>query len=185
MRHRVSVGSGNRSSELWTIQISKLQSIPHSVQAATTAAQRAGNWVRSNLSEATQNLNRFPIQIRRDQTRQQSSAGIARAQRARNWEQNNLLEATQNLNRFPIQIRRDQARQQMSAGTARAQHAGNWEQSNLSEATQNLNRCPIQIRRDQARQQSSAGGARRGSNRQRAPPAAAAGVSGHRPHCRP
>ena len=119
MRHRVSVGSGNRSSELWTIQISKLQSIPHSVQAAATAAQRAGNWVRSNLSEATQNLNRFPIQIRRDQARQQMSAGTARAQCAGNWVRSNLFEANQNLNRFPIQIRRDQARQQSSAGTAR------------------------------------------------------------------
>ncbi len=98
---------------------SELQSTNHSVQAVTMAAQRAGNWARSNLSEATQNLNRFPIQIRRDQARQQSSAGTARAQRAGNWEQNNLLEATQNLNRFPIQIRRDQARQQSSAGTAR------------------------------------------------------------------
>ena len=57
---------------------SKLQSTNHSVQAVTMAAQRAGNWARSNLLEATQNLNRFPIQIRRDQARQQSSAGTAR-----------------------------------------------------------------------------------------------------------
>ena len=39
-------------------------------------------------------LNRFPIQNRRDQTRQQSSAGTAR--------------------RFPIQFRRDQTRQQVN-----------------------------------------------------------------------
>ena len=57
---------------------SKLQSTNHSVQAVTMAAQRAGNWEQNNLLEATQNLNRFPIQIRRDQARQQSSAGTAR-----------------------------------------------------------------------------------------------------------
>ena len=56
----------------------KLQSTNHSVQAVTMAAQRAGNWEQNNLLEATQNLNRFPIQIRRDQARQQSSAGTAR-----------------------------------------------------------------------------------------------------------
>ena len=50
----------------------------------------ASNWAQSNLLEPTQILNRFPIQNRPDQARQQPSAGTAR-----------------------------QARQQMSAGTAR------------------------------------------------------------------
>ena len=67
-------------------------------------------------------LNRCPIQNRREQARQQPSAGIARrcpAQFASAWEQRNRPEPSKSLNRFPIQNRREQARQQLSAGTAR------------------------------------------------------------------
>ena len=66
-----------RRSSLGTAH-NKLLSPDHSAQAATTAARHAGNWALSLLSEPTQILNRFPIQNRRDQARQQMSAGTAR-----------------------------------------------------------------------------------------------------------
>ncbi len=67
-------------------------------------------------------LSRFPTQFRRDQTRQQSSAGTARpykhraqavtttAQRPESWEQSNLPASRKKLSRFPTQFRRDQTR---------------------------------------------------------------------------
>ena len=62
-------------------------------------ARLAGRWEQSLHCQQKKILNRFPIQNRCDQARQQMSAGTAR--------------------RFPIQNRRDQARQQAPAGTAR------------------------------------------------------------------
>ena len=89
-------------------------------------------------------LNRFPIQNRRDQTRQQGLAGTARRHHdgtaTEKLGRKYRFELRKVLNRFPIQNRRDQARQQGLAGTAR--------------------RFPIQNRRDQARQQAPAGTAR-------------------------
>ena len=61
------------------------------------------------------------------------------------------------------------------------QCASNWEQRHHLEYTKKSGRFPTRFRRDQARQQPSAGTARRGSNRLRTPPAAAAIVCGHRP----
>ena len=62
-------------------------------------ARFAGRWEQSLHCQKKKILNRFPIQNRCDQARQQVSAGTAR--------------------RFPIQNRCDQTRQQSSAGTAR------------------------------------------------------------------
>ena len=137
------------------------------MSASIARAQRARNWVRSNLSEATQNLNRFPIQIRRDQARQQMSAGTAR----RGSNRQRAPPAAAAIVSGYTSSKLQSTNHSVQAVTMAAQRAGNWEQSNLLEATQNLNRFPIQIRRDQARQQSSAGTARRGSRCQRAPPA--------------
>ena len=50
----------------------------HRAQAVTTTAQRPENWERSNLPAPRKKLSRFPTQFRRDQTRQQVSAGTAR-----------------------------------------------------------------------------------------------------------
>ena len=130
--------------------------------------------------EPSQILNRFPIQNRRDQTRQQSSADTVRptkrASRHHGGAASGKLgtgcrcESSQILNRFPIQNRRDQARQQMSADTVRptkraSRYHGGAASGKLGttcrcEPSQILNRFPIQNRRDQARQQSSAGTAR-------------------------
>ena len=62
----------------------------------------------------TQILNRFPIQNRREQARQQTSVGTAQE-----YGHKPPQRTTQILNRFPIQNRREQTRQQTSAGTAR------------------------------------------------------------------
>ncbi|MCI5662645.1 MAG: hypothetical protein MR371_10465, partial [Clostridia bacterium] len=50
----------------------------HRAQAVTTTAQRPESWEQSNLPAPRKKLSRFPTQFRRDQTRQQSSAGTAR-----------------------------------------------------------------------------------------------------------
>ena len=106
----------------------------HRAQAVTTTAQQPESWEQSNLPAPRKKLSRFPTQFRRDQTRQQSSAGTARkhraqavtttAQRPENWEQSNLPAPRKKLSRFPTQFRRDQTRQQVSAGTARPEKGG-------------------------------------------------------------
>ena len=142
--------------------------------------------------EPSQILNRFPIQNRREQARQQSSAGTARPpdkackpppRRRSEREVGNRLrrcESSQILNRFPIQNRRDQARQQMSADTVRptkraSRHHGGAASGKLGtgcrcEPSQTLNRFPIQNRRDQARQQSSADAVRPPDKARKPPP---------------
>ena len=132
--------------------------------------------------EPSQILNRFPIQNRREQARQQSSAGTARPpdkackpppRRRSEREVGNRLrrcESSQILNRFPIQNRRDQARQQSSADTARptkraSRHHGGAASGKLGtgcrcEPTPELSRFSTQFR-----------ATKRGSNRPRTPSA--------------
>ena len=108
--------------------------------------------------------------------------------------QNECCTLKQLSNCFPTQFRCNQARQQSSAGIARrlfytkraSRHHGGAARVKLGtkyypEQRKKLSRFPTQFRCDQARQQMSAGTARRDSKCQRTPPAAAAGVSGHRP----
>ena len=90
----------------------------------------ASNWAQSNLLEPTQILNRFPIQNRPDQARQQPSAGTARQARQQ-----------------PSAGTARQARQQSSAGTARQAR----QQMSASTARQarkkNLNKPPAKANR--------------------------------------
>ena len=130
--------------------------------------------------EPSQILNRFPIQNRRDQARQQMSAGTARPTKRASSHHGGAAsgklgtacgcEPSQILNRFPIQNRRDQTRQQSSADTVRptkraSRHHGGAASGEVG------NRLPLRIKSDFESLPDSK------SSR----PSAAANVCGHRP----
>ena len=95
----------------------------------------ASNWAQSNLLEPTQILNRFPIQNRPDQARQQPSAGTARQAR----QQPSAGTARQARQQSSAGTAR-QARQQMSASTARQAR-----KKNLNKPPANANRVAVRL----------------------------------------